>query len=149
MVQERRPWQGPGRVRAGATRVPGGAGRDHSLQTARSGVPASSTQTGHGGHVGRWAQGTGVRVDVKVSDVEAGLAAAAAAFADALPASVKLPAGAGKTHLLAATVRHLVADGGTVLVLTPPTAGVHPIQERLPRDRKRGVEGQSGSGLVN
>jgi hypothetical protein len=74
-----------------------------------------------------------VRVDVKDSDVEAGLAAAAAAFADALPASVKLPAGAGKTHLLAATVRHIVADGGTVLVLTHTNAGVHAIQERLKR----------------
>lgn len=56
---------------------------------------------------------------------------AAAAFAAALPASVTLPAGAGKTHLLASTVRHLVARGGEVLVLTHTNAGVHAIQKRL------------------
>jgi len=56
---------------------------------------------------------------------------AAAAFAAALPGSVTLPAGAGKTHLLAATVCHLVADGGQVLVLTHTNAGVHAIQKRL------------------
>lgn len=70
-------------------------------------------------------------MDVKVSDVEVALTAAAAAFSDALPASVKLPAGTGKTHLLAATVRHIVANGGTVLVLTHTNAGVHAIQKRL------------------
>ncbi len=64
-------------------------------------------------------------------NAKADLAAAAAAFASTLPASVTLPAGAGKTHLLAATVRHIIADGGTVLVLTHTNAGVHAIQERL------------------
>lgn len=56
---------------------------------------------------------------------------AASAFAAALPASVTLPAGAGKTHLLVATVRHLRAEGGQVLVLTHTNAGVHAIQKRL------------------
>lgn len=59
------------------------------------------------------------------------LEAAAEAFATALPASVTLPAGTGKTHLLAATVQHLAADGGTVLVLTHTNAGVNAIQKRL------------------
>jgi superfamily I DNA/RNA helicase len=59
------------------------------------------------------------------------LEAAAAAFATALPASVTLPAGTGKTHLLAVTVKRLVADGGQVLVLTHTNAGVHAIQKRL------------------
>lgn len=68
---------------------------------------------------------------IEVSDTEANLAATAGAFAAALPASVTLPAGTGKTHLLAATVRHIVADGGTVLVLTHTNAGVHAIRERL------------------
>lgn len=59
------------------------------------------------------------------------LEAAAEAFAAALPASVTLPAGTGKTHLLAATVKHLKSDGGTVLVLTHTNAGVNAIQRRL------------------
>lgn len=56
---------------------------------------------------------------------------AAEAFAAALPASVTLPAGTGKTHLLAATVKHLVAEDGRVLVLTHTNAGVNAIQKRL------------------
>lgn len=52
-------------------------------------------------------------------------------FAAALPASVEMPAGAGKTHLLSATVRELTEDGGRVLVLTHTNAGVHAIQKRL------------------
>jgi hypothetical protein len=55
----------------------------------------------------------------------------ARSFAAALPASVVMPAGAGKTHLLAATARHAVGDGGRVLVLTHTNAGVHAIQHRL------------------
>jgi len=65
--------------------------------------------------------------------VDEQLKAAAAAFATALPASVTLPAGAGKTHLLAATVRHLVADGHSVLVLTHTNAGVQAVRRRLKR----------------
>jgi hypothetical protein len=48
-----------------------------------------------------------------------------------LPASVELPAGAGKTQLLAATVRYLTMEGARVLVLTHTNAGVHAIQSRL------------------
>lgn len=60
------------------------------------------------------------------------LAAAAAAFAAALPASVTLPAGAGKTHLLAATVRDVLADDShRVLVLTHTHAGVQAVTRRL------------------
>lgn len=57
----------------------------------------------------------------------------AAAFADALPAAVKLPAGTGKTHLLAATARHIVGHGGQVLVLTHTNAGVAAIRARMKR----------------
>lgn len=66
-------------------------------------------------------------------DLSAELAADAAAFADALPASVVMPAGAGKTHLLAATTRHIIAAGGRVLVLTHTNAGVYAINARLKR----------------
>lgn len=59
------------------------------------------------------------------------LGEAATAFAAALPASVELPAGAGKTHLLAATVRYLVDAAAKVLVLTHTNAGVHVIQGKL------------------
>lgn len=71
------------------------------------------------------------------------------AFLAALPASVTMPAGTGKTHLLAATVAQIHAhvhahihagapgdggqDGKRVLVLTHTNAGVHAIRRRLDR----------------
>lgn len=61
------------------------------------------------------------------------LTADATAFAAALPASVEMPAGAGKTHLLAATAKHIVESGGRVLVLTHTNAGVYAITSRLKR----------------
>ena len=57
----------------------------------------------------------------------------AAGFAAALPASVIMPAGAGKTHLLAATAKHIVEQGGKALVLTHTNAGVSAINGRLQR----------------
>jgi hypothetical protein len=61
------------------------------------------------------------------------LKADAAGFMDALPASVVLPAGAGKTHLLAAGAKHVVDGGGKVLVITHTNAGVHAVVARLKR----------------
>lgn len=61
------------------------------------------------------------------------LKADAAAFVNALPASLEMPAGAGKTHLLAAAARHVVHGGGTVLVITHTNAGVHAVAARLKR----------------
>ncbi|WP_135452974.1 UvrD-helicase domain-containing protein [Mycobacterium sp. DL99] len=61
------------------------------------------------------------------------LAADAAAFAAALPASIEMPAGAGKTHLLSATTKHIIEAGGRVLVLTHTNAGVYAINSRLRR----------------
>jgi hypothetical protein len=61
------------------------------------------------------------------------LATDAASFASALPASVEMPAGAGKTHLLSATTKHIIEGGGRVLVLTHTNAGVHAINARLKR----------------
>lgn len=67
------------------------------------------------------------------------------AFLAALPASVTMPAGTGKTHLLAATVAQIHAhvhagapgdggqDGKRVLVLTHTNAGMHAIRRRLDR----------------
>jgi hypothetical protein len=72
----------------------------------------------------------GLRVPEEVSKE---LAADAAAFASALPASIEMPAGAGKTHLLSATARHIVRSGGRVLVLTHTNAGVYAIKARLKR----------------
>jgi superfamily I DNA/RNA helicase len=57
----------------------------------------------------------------------------AAGFIAALPASVVLPAGTGKTHLLAATASEIVGAGGRVLVLTHTNAGVFAINSRLKR----------------
>nr|WP_281374899.1 UvrD-helicase domain-containing protein [Nocardioides soli] len=54
-------------------------------------------------------------------------------FIAALPASVTMPAGAGKTHLLAATARVLADAGAKVLVLTHTHAGLHAIRGRLKR----------------
>lgn len=65
--------------------------------------------------------------------ITAELAADAAAFAAALPASVEMPAGAGKTHLLSATAKHIVEGGGRVVVLTHTNAGVYAINARLKR----------------
>jgi superfamily I DNA/RNA helicase len=61
------------------------------------------------------------------------LAEIAKGFAAALPASVELPAGAGKTELLAATVAAITEGDGRVLVLTHTNAGVHAIRSRLAR----------------
>lgn len=73
--------------------------------------------------------------------IPAELAADAAAFAAALPASVEMPAGAGKTHLLSATAKHIVERGGRVLVLTHTNAGVYAINARLKRfGISRGVQ---------
>jgi superfamily I DNA/RNA helicase len=66
-------------------------------------------------------------------DLSEELRAESAGFAAALPASVEMPAGAGKTHLVAATARYLVGDGGKVLVLTHTNAGVYAIDARLKR----------------
>ncbi|MDX6286038.1 MAG: hypothetical protein QOG53_1523 [Frankiales bacterium] len=59
------------------------------------------------------------------------LQSVARGFVAALPASVEMPAGTGKTQLLAATVCELADSGGEVLVLTHTNAGVHAIQNRL------------------
>lgn len=61
------------------------------------------------------------------------LQATARAFAAALPASVEMPAGTGKTELLAATVHEVATAGGRILVLTHTNAGVHAIKSRLKR----------------
>ncbi len=61
------------------------------------------------------------------------LKADAAGFIDALPASVVMPAGAGKTHLLAAVAKHVVDGGGKVLVITHTNAGVHAVAARMKR----------------
>jgi hypothetical protein len=61
------------------------------------------------------------------------LRADATGFIAALPASVVLPAGTGKTHLLAATVNEIADAGGRVLVLTHTNAGVFAISSRLKR----------------
>lgn len=62
-----------------------------------------------------------------------GMRSDADGFAAVLPASVVMPAGAGKTHLLAATSKQIVANGGNVLVLTHTNAGVYAINVRLKR----------------
>ncbi|MCK5927655.1 MAG: UvrD-helicase domain-containing protein [Nocardioides sp.] len=61
------------------------------------------------------------------------LQADAAGFIAALPASVVLPAGTGKTHLLAATASTIAAHSGRVLILTHTNAGVFAINNRLKR----------------
>ena len=66
-------------------------------------------------------------------DLSDELKADAAGFIDALPASVVMPAGAGKTHLLAAATKHVVEGGGKVLVITHTNAGVHAVAARLRR----------------
>jgi hypothetical protein len=49
----------------------------------------------------------------------------------AAPASVELPAGSGKTHLLAAAVAEAAVDGKRSLVLTHTNAGVDALRRRL------------------
>lgn len=66
-------------------------------------------------------------------DVPEALQANAAGFIAALPASVILPAGTGKTHLLAATASSIAGDSGRVLVLTHTNAGVFAVNSRLKR----------------
>lgn len=66
-------------------------------------------------------------------DLSDELTADAAGFIDALPASVVMPAGAGKTHLLAAAAKNVVEGGGKVLVITHTNAGVHAVAARLKR----------------
>lgn len=57
----------------------------------------------------------------------------AAGFIDALPASLTMPAGTGKTHLLAAAAKHVADGGGSVLVITHTNAGVQAVTDRLKR----------------
>ncbi len=70
--------------------------------------------------------------------MSANLLTQARAFIAAMPASVELPAGTGKTHLLAAVVTDLTTLSAgdetpkcQVLVLTHTNAGVHAIRKRL------------------
>lgn len=49
----------------------------------------------------------------------------------ALPCSVALPAGAGKTELIAASVAKATQQGGTCLVLTHTHAGVDALRRRM------------------
>jgi superfamily I DNA/RNA helicase len=63
--------------------------------------------------------------------VNGALTGQARRFIEALPASVTMPAGTGKTHLLAAVVTELTTTGTRVLVLTHTNAGVHAIKKRL------------------
>lgn len=58
------------------------------------------------------------------------------AVLEGLPCSVTLPAGSGKTELIAAMVSEVAAQGGTVLVLTHTHAGVDALRRRM---RKFGV----------
>jgi hypothetical protein len=66
-------------------------------------------------------------------DLPGALRAGAAGFVASLPASVVLPAGTGKTHLLAAAASEITGDDGRVLVLTHTNAGVFVINSRLKR----------------
>jgi len=74
-----------------------------------------------------------------MSDV-APLEDAVRAVRDGLPCSVTLPAGCGKTELIAAVVAATAAEGGVALVLTHTHAGVDALRRRMtkfdvPRDR--------------
>ncbi|WP_082748205.1 UvrD-helicase domain-containing protein [Nocardioides jensenii] len=62
------------------------------------------------------------------------------AIREGMPCSVSLPAGCGKTELIAAVVAATAADGGTALVLTHTHAGVDALRRRMakfevPRDQ--------------
>jgi hypothetical protein len=59
------------------------------------------------------------------------LGATARLLLDSLPCSVTLPAGAGKTELIAASCRDLADHGKRALVLTHTNAGVDAISKRL------------------
>lgn len=56
---------------------------------------------------------------------------AVAAVRASLPGSVTLPAGCGKTELIAGLVAATAADGGTALVLTHTHAGVDALRRRM------------------
>lgn len=56
---------------------------------------------------------------------------AVASVLSAQPCSVTLPAGAGKTELIAATVAEVAQQGGTSLVLTHTHAGVDALRRRM------------------
>lgn len=56
---------------------------------------------------------------------------AVAALRASLPGSVTLPAGCGKTELIAGLVAATAADGGTALVLTHTHAGVDALRRRM------------------
>jgi hypothetical protein len=59
------------------------------------------------------------------------LNAAAIRILGALPGSITLPAGTGKTELVAAVVAEVAAGGGNVLVLTHTHAGVDALRRRM------------------
>ncbi|MEY9777199.1 AAA family ATPase [Arthrobacter sp. MW3 TE3886] len=61
----------------------------------------------------------------------AALRAVAIRILDSLPGSITLPAGTGKTELVAAVVAEVAADGGNVLVLTHTHAGVEALRRRM------------------
>ncbi len=61
----------------------------------------------------------------------AALNAAAIRILGALPGSITLPAGTGKTELVAAVVAEVAAGGGNVLVLTHTHAGVDALRRRM------------------
>lgn len=63
--------------------------------------------------------------------MDAALAEQARRLLSLAPASVEMPAGAGKTHLLAAAVSVAAAQGHRSLVLTHTNAGVDAIRRRL------------------
>jgi len=63
--------------------------------------------------------------------VDDGLHASATRLLAAAPCSVELPAGTGKTHLLAAAAASAAADEARSLVLTHTNAGVDAIRRRL------------------
>lgn len=55
------------------------------------------------------------------------------AIVHGLPCSITLPAGSGKTELIAAVVAKIAAGGGVVLVLTHTHAGVDALRRRMRR----------------
>jgi hypothetical protein len=64
-------------------------------------------------------------------EVSSDLRAAVARVRGSLPCSVVLPAGAGKTHLVAHLIHALSRDGGRALLLTHTNAGVDAMRRRL------------------
>lgn len=61
------------------------------------------------------------------------LRAAAVGLLAAAPCSVEMPAGTGKTHLLAAAAATAAAEGKRTLILTHTNAGVDAVRKRLRR----------------